>query len=124
MVKERPICFWSLVQAMRAARALALARAGRSSAARMAMMAITTSSSIKVKPRRPGKEFLKFMILFRNGELTLQSAPLVQAKLARPDLNRLKKLWPENRRAACLVSLISNLRLDRDVGWHPDKGLG
>jgi hypothetical protein len=33
---------------------LALAKAGRSIAARMAMMAMTTSSSIKVKARRPG----------------------------------------------------------------------
>jgi len=64
------------------------------------------------------------MILFRNGEWTLRLAPLVQPKLARSDLNRLEKLWPENRRAACLVSLISNLRLGRDVGWHLDEGLG
>jgi hypothetical protein len=35
---------------MRRARALALAKAGSNMAAKMAMMAITTSSSINVKP--------------------------------------------------------------------------
>jgi hypothetical protein len=40
-----------LRQAIVRARALALERAGRSMAARMAMMAITTSNSIRVKAR-------------------------------------------------------------------------
>src|SRR5882762_4451796 len=42
------ICFSSLRQAMRFPRSLALARAGSNMAARIAMIAITTNSSIKV----------------------------------------------------------------------------
>src|SRR5947207_670344 len=41
---------WLLRQPARRARSLALASAGRSIAARMAMIAITTSNSISVKP--------------------------------------------------------------------------
>ena len=44
-----PICFKLLRQEIRCACALDLDNAGNSIAARMAMMAITTSSSIKVK---------------------------------------------------------------------------
>jgi len=63
------------------------------------------------------------MILFRNREWTLQSAPLVQAKFSRLTSNLPGKQWPENRRAACLMNLISNLRAGRDVGWCSDAGL-
>ena len=45
----RPICFWLLTHLMRCARALAFARAGKSMPARIAMMAITTNSSMSVK---------------------------------------------------------------------------
>src|SRR5664279_1240518 len=44
------ICFKLFMQEIRRARSLAVANAGNSMAARMAMMAMTTSSSIKVKP--------------------------------------------------------------------------
>src|ERR1035438_7727217 len=46
----RPNCFKLLTQVMFWAWALALASAGKSSAAKIAMMAITTSSSISVNP--------------------------------------------------------------------------
>src|SRR5687767_13037282 len=46
-----PICLLLLTQIVRWARSLALASAGRRRLARMAMMAMTTRSSIKVKPR-------------------------------------------------------------------------
>src|SRR5882724_4004230 len=46
---------------------LALLNAGSSMAARMAMMAITTSSSIKVKARAAGKIFLISFQLRRRG---------------------------------------------------------
>src|SRR5262245_26836435 len=46
------ICLRLLVQALRAAASRTFWTAGRSSPMRMAMMAITTSSSISVKPRR------------------------------------------------------------------------
>src|SRR6266702_3915564 len=49
-MKARAICLLLLTQAIVLALALALAKAGSSIAARMAMMAITTSSSINVKP--------------------------------------------------------------------------
>jgi hypothetical protein len=48
----RPICFKLLAQVTRKARFLALLNAGKSSEARIAMIAITTSSSIKVNPLR------------------------------------------------------------------------
>src|SRR6266487_6097795 len=50
-----PICFRWLAQVIRLARSFARDNAGNSIAARMAMMAITTSSSIKVKPRADGR---------------------------------------------------------------------
>src|SRR3954467_12577630 len=49
MRADKPNCFKLLIQLMRWARAFALASAGRSSPARMAIMAITTNSSIRVK---------------------------------------------------------------------------
>src|SRR5437762_3103467 len=52
MMRERPICFWLFRHAMRCALALAFANAGSNSAARMAMMAMTTSNSISVKALR------------------------------------------------------------------------
>ena len=44
-------CLTLLRQVMRLARSLALASAGNNKAARMAMIAMTTSSSMRVKPR-------------------------------------------------------------------------
>src|SRR5438093_6545814 len=46
---DKPTCFKLFTQEILWALALALARAGRSSPARMAMMAITTNSSMSVK---------------------------------------------------------------------------
>src|ERR1043166_3543596 len=48
-----PICFSLLRQLMRRACILARVRAGRSSAPRIAIMAITTNNSMSVKPARP-----------------------------------------------------------------------
>jgi hypothetical protein len=50
MTQARPSCLLLFMQAAATAFALALFNAGNSMAARMAMMAITTSSSIKVNP--------------------------------------------------------------------------
>src|SRR5580704_15439879 len=50
----RPICLLLLVQAIALALFLAALNAGSSIAARMAMIAMTTSSSISVNPVRPG----------------------------------------------------------------------
>ena len=47
--KESPTCLRLLLQLMRRAWGLALAKAGSSKAARMAMTAITTNNSIRVK---------------------------------------------------------------------------
>src|SRR6267142_3517536 len=59
MAMPRPICLRLFMQRVWPALALALARAGRSIAARIAIMAMTTSSSIRVKARtrrvRPGR---------------------------------------------------------------------
>src|SRR3974377_1312216 len=52
MVRPTAICFKLLAHWMRLARSLALASAGNSIAARMAIMAMTTRSSINVKPFR------------------------------------------------------------------------
>src|ERR1039458_10143764 len=51
MIQARPSCLLLLMQLMATARPLALLNAGSSMAARMAMMAMTTSNSIKVKAR-------------------------------------------------------------------------
>src|SRR5688572_1356452 len=55
MLIANPHCFWLLVQRVFCAFFLALARAGRSMPARMAIMAMTTSSSMSVKARRSPK---------------------------------------------------------------------
>src|SRR6266699_1455848 len=84
------------MQLMLAALALALANAGSSMAARMAMMAITTSSSINVKP---------FLSGWAN-RLTSRLAVTMQLnhnKFFRPDLTHLTYLtsiaaWPHGIR--------------------------
>jgi hypothetical protein len=48
MVIPREICFWLLIPAAFLAAALACAKTGKRMAARIAIMAITTRSSIKV----------------------------------------------------------------------------
>src|ERR1035438_10563506 len=53
MIQANVNCFWLLRQVTRSAFCLAFASAGSNSAARMAMMAITTSNSISVKPLFP-----------------------------------------------------------------------
>ena len=50
MTPAMPICFMLFMQEVCLAFDFALERAGKSMAARMAMIAMTTSSSIKVKP--------------------------------------------------------------------------
>src|SRR5205085_2849240 len=57
--KPRPSCFICEVHLIRCARALALERAGRSKLARIAMIAITTSNSIKVNAIRVGQGSLR-----------------------------------------------------------------
>src|SRR6185436_1417034 len=52
MMRERPICFWLFRHAVRCALALDFANAGSNSAARMPMMAMTTSNSIRVNALR------------------------------------------------------------------------
>src|SRR3954452_19018180 len=49
MLKEMDICLWLLTHCMFLARVFAAASAGNNIAARIAMMAITTSNSISVK---------------------------------------------------------------------------
>src|SRR6266576_319645 len=69
MMMPRPICFRLLAQLMRKARSLAFDNAGNNIAARMAMMAMTTSSSINVNPACGRRENLqRFM---RNFDLQL-----------------------------------------------------
>src|SRR5258708_37030339 len=50
IVNARPHCFRLLMQFVRLARSFAFAKAGKSIAARIAIMAMTTSNSISVKP--------------------------------------------------------------------------
>ena len=58
MFHARISCFWLLMQDDCVALSLALARAGSNMAARIAMMAITTSNSISVKPVRNARSDL------------------------------------------------------------------
>src|ERR1700722_15738892 len=62
MCNARPNCLRLFMQLARLAFSLADASAGKSIAARMAMMAMTTSSSMSVKARFDFKEFLKVFI--------------------------------------------------------------
>jgi hypothetical protein len=48
MMMLRPICFWLLIETAFFAATLACANTGKRMAARIAIMAITTSSSIRV----------------------------------------------------------------------------
>ena len=53
MIQAAAICFWLLMHCTFLAATFARASAGSSNAARMAMIAITTSSSMSVNPGRP-----------------------------------------------------------------------
>src|ERR1035437_1177686 len=79
MAVAMPICLWLLRQLMALAFSLALLKAGKSIAARMAMMAITTNSSIRVKPagpvaRRMGAAFLYSVLIIATHILLLTPA--------------------------------------------------
>src|SRR5262245_51707055 len=80
----RPSCFMLLEQRMRPAASRTFWTAGSNRPMRMAMMAITTSSSISVKPRRTADRGLFDMgpPLRRNGGP--RAAPFVTASLPRP----------------------------------------
>ena len=67
-VISQAIWCWLLVQLVRLAWALARANAGRSIAARIAMIAITTSNSISVKPQPPAARVL-FIVQCQNTRL-------------------------------------------------------
>src|SRR6266487_3475693 len=62
MVTARPICFILLTQAVCRAFSRAWAKTGNRIAARIAMIAITTSSSIRVKPLRSRSMTFSFRI--------------------------------------------------------------
>src|SRR5438552_19078400 len=66
-----PHCFRLDRQLVWSALRLALAMAGSNMAARMAMMAITTSNSIKVNPRAPGDNFGSVFIVEQKTRLSL-----------------------------------------------------
>src|SRR6266702_7661873 len=57
--RPKPTCFSLLMQSRRLAFALALASAGRSNPARMAMIAMTTNNSMSVKARHDCFVFIK-----------------------------------------------------------------
>src|SRR5947209_6049048 len=89
--QARPSCLRLLVHLMRAAASRTFWTAGRSRPIRMAMIAITTSSSIRVKPRR-ADEFVMTNPLAGTGNESI--GPHV---LALPDglsLQRADGLWP------------------------------
>src|SRR3954469_26023830 len=73
-------CFMLLAHFVRAAASRTFCTAGRSSPIRMAMIAITTSSSISVNPRRGGRD--------RVGE--------------RPDMDDSDELWRESGRTTAV----------------------
>src|SRR5438105_14385973 len=68
IVKERPTCLRLFLHEMLWARAFALESAGRSSAAKTAMTAITTNNSIKVNPFST-RRFLFIIISIVNSDL-------------------------------------------------------
>src|SRR5260221_3542494 len=75
MRRAKPICLRLLTQLIRWARAFALAKAGRSSPARIAIIAITTSSSIRVKA------FLRIVVcLIFSFSLRVNAADLILSR--------------------------------------------
>src|SRR5436190_10739448 len=74
IIMARPICRLLLLQAMPLALSFARARAGSSMAARMAMMAMTTKSSIRVNPSL-GHGLLSPTLSSRGGEGEKTRAP-------------------------------------------------
>src|ERR1017187_6333743 len=72
MAKASPIWCMLLRQAVRFAFALARVSAGRSSAAKMAMMAITTNSSMSVKAR----EGVISQLVFNDGAVSVCQCPM------------------------------------------------
>src|SRR6266487_4849305 len=69
MIQERPSCFRLFRHMIPCALVFAFANAGTSKPARMAMMAMTTSSSIKVKPGQelnPGDWLNRFRVFMVN----------------------------------------------------------
>ena len=82
MMVANPQFFMFDAQLMALALDFALAMAGNSNAARMAMMAMTTSSSIRVKalpqPFRPGKAFA------RDGDLLIRAGPSIDCANSSP----------------------------------------
>src|SRR5882762_6921065 len=89
MITARPICFVLLRQAVANARSFALLNAGSSMAARMAMIAMTTSNSIRVKPL-PNFSFvnlipaLVFIFVFFQNELWRERLRTAPAKSISP----------------------------------------
>src|ERR1039458_9053873 len=85
MYWAKPHCFMSLVQLILWAFALALASAGSNSAARMAIIAITTSSSIKVNAHtRLDSLFIRLLndtLRFPSSYILRPTGPKVQALL-------------------------------------------
>ena len=71
MMTAKVHCFILAVHLIREALAFALAKAGRSNPARMAMIAMTTSSSISVKPKPRFRQ--RLFIIFSIGSDTVPS---------------------------------------------------
>src|SRR5882672_3856956 len=76
-------CFWLLMHWTRLAVALARASAGSSKAARIPMMAITTSNSMRVKPQLP---FLEARMISPGRDFCTCFSPGLQAPKRRGEM--------------------------------------
>src|SRR5438876_10524139 len=84
MVIAKPICLRLLIQEMLRAFSLAIDNAGNNMAARMEMIAMTTSNSIKVKAQG---SFFTFKRTQPNTEITPRKAFLIRSSAERPGTN-------------------------------------
>src|SRR5437660_1709072 len=110
MITARPICLVLLRQAAPNARSFALLNAGSSIAARMAMIAMTTSNSISVNPHSTFDFMIVllamvFIVIFFRDEFWRERLPLppIQGPHKRFCAARSRQTQPEEQGRICRI---------------------
>src|SRR5437870_4948473 len=115
-----PICLSWLLQVMRLAASRTFCTAGTRRAIRMAMMAMTTSNSMSVKPgrRRRGPKFLIMIGLQKMKESESRKLDFNTAPNARADLAAERGLGVESRGQRFLAGAVFHGRLQPIKSGH------
>jgi len=79
-----PSCFMLLTHEIPCARIFALANAGKSIAARMAMIAMTTNNSIKVKPPLFDERLLRYPLILLRDICFIQNCIFLKSSSSQP----------------------------------------